>query len=261
MQQEPMTTRQAPADPNHPGPGVGPAGPARPTQARERLIVALDVPGAAEALALVDRLGPEVLWYKVGMELFYATGRDLVRELGAREKRVFLDLKIHDIPNTMTSALRSLRGLPVGLTTLHIPAGAEALRACAAEARHLAESEGHRLGLLGVTRLTSLAPPDPDHPWDDVLMLAGLAQEAGLFGWIAPAAAAPLLRAAHGPGSALVCPGIRLPEHERQDQVEVGTPEQAVGGGADWIVVGRPITRAADPAAAAREFRRRLETV
>ena len=236
-------------------------GPERPVAARERLMVALDLPGAKEALALVDRLGSDVLWYKVGMELFYAEGRDLVRALGARDKRVFLDLKIHDIPNTMVSALRSLSGLPVGLTTLHVQAGGEALRACAAEAHRLAESGEMRLGLLGVTRLTSLPPPNPDRPWEDVTALAGEALQAGLYGWIAPAAAAPALRAAHGSAAALVCPGIRLPAQEHQDQVEVGTPEQAVRGGADWIVVGRPISRAEDPLAAAREFLRRLAAV
>ena len=235
-----------------------PPGPARPRAARERLIVALDFQDAAAALAMVDRLGEEVTWYKVGMELFYAEGRMLLDAIHERGKRVFLDLKLHDIPNTMVMALRSLSRLPVDLCTLHIPAGPEALRTCAAEARRIADTEGPAIGLLGVTRLTSLPPPDLTEPWQDVVSLAGEAVACGIYGWIAPAAAAPLLRDAHGPGPVLVCPGIRLPEQAKQDQVAVGSPEDAVRGGADWIVVGRPITRADDPPGAAREFARRL---
>jgi len=234
-------------------------GPAKPRTAGERLIVALDVQTRDEALGLVDRLGPETLWYKVGMELFYAEGPALLHELAARGKRTFLDLKLHDIPNTMAMALRSLSRLPFDLLTVHVPAGEEALRACAAEAARCSETgRPAPVGLLGVTRLTSLPPPDPAEPWGDVVPLAGRAVAAGLFGWIAPAAAAPFLRAAHGTGPALVCPGIRLPDQGKQDQVAVGTPEAAVRGGADWIVVGRPVTRAADPQAAAAEIRRRL---
>lgn len=235
-----------------------PPGPARPRTARERLIVALDVPGRGEALALVDRLGDEVLWYKVGLELFYAEGRPFVDELASRGRRIFLDLKLHDIPNTMAMALHSLSRLPVELVTLHVAAGTQALAACAEEMRRLAETGRPAPGLLGVTRLTSLPPPDPGDPWADVVALAGTAVEAALYGWIAPAAAGPRLRAAHGSQPVLVCPGIRLPDEGRQDQVAVGAPEEALRGGADWIVVGRPVTRAADPCAAAREIVRRL---
>ena len=233
-------------------------GPDRPRKARERLIVALDFQDAAAALAMVDRLGEEVTWYKVGMEIFYAEGRVLLDALRGRGKRVFLDLKLHDTPNTMAMALRSLSRLPVELCTLHIPAGPEALRACAAEVRRIAEAGGQAIGLLGVTRLTSLSPPDSFDPWKDVVSLAGQAVACDIYGWIAPAAAAPLLRGAHGHGPVLVCPGIRLPDQAKQDQMAVGTPEEAVRGGADWIVVGRPITRADDPPGAAREIVRRL---
>ncbi len=236
-----------------------PAGPARPLGPAERLIVALDFPVAGEAIALVDMLGGSVSWYKVGMELFYAEGRPLLTELERRGKRVFLDLKLHDIPNTMASALRSLSRMPVHLTTLHIPAGPEALRSCVAEIGRMAEAGLSAPGLLGVTRLTSLPPADPDKPWDDVIESAKSAVQAGLFGLIAPAPAAPLLRSALGAGPALVCPGIRLPDQARQDQVAVGSPEEAVRDGADWIVVGRPVTRADDPQAAVREIIRRLE--
>ncbi len=234
-------------------------GPPRPARSAERVVVALDVPDRAQALGLVEMLGDAVLWYKVGMELFYAEGAGLVEELGRREKKVFLDLKLHDIPNTMASALRSLTRLPIHLTTLHAAAGPEALDACAAVVRERTGAGRPALGLLGVTRLTSLPPPEPKRPWDDVVELAGMAVRAGLDGWIAPAAAAPALRQAHGANPVLVCPGIRLPEHERQDQVAVGTPEAAVAGGADWIVVGRPVTRAADPRAAVEAILARLD--
>jgi orotidine-5'-phosphate decarboxylase len=158
----------------------------------------------------------------------------------------------------MAGALRSLAAHGVGLTTVHVSAGGAALAAVAEEARALASSGRPVPLLLGVTRLTSLAAPDPSRPWDDVVRLGGDAVRAGIDGWIAPVAAAGALRPAHGPGPVLVCPGIRLPEGARGDQVEVGTPEAAVSEGADWIVVGRPIVRAEDPAAAVRSFIQRL---
>jgi orotidine-5'-phosphate decarboxylase len=233
-------------------------GPVRPCTARERIIVALDLPDRADALALVDLLQDEVLMYKVGMELFYAEGPQLLRDLAQLGKRIFLDLKLHDIPNTMVAALRSLARLPVDLTTLHIAAGSAAMAACAEEAQRLHLEEGRSLGLLGVTRLTSLPPPDPEHPWADVTTLAGQAAAAGLYGWIAPAPAGPALRQAWGSGPVLVCPGIRLPEQGKQDQVVVGTPQEAIRGGADFLVVGRPVTRAPDPIRVLAEMRQGL---
>lgn len=230
----------------------------RPATARERLIVALDFETSGEALALVDDLGDEVLWYKVGMELFYAEGPRVLARLHERSRRIFLDLKLHDIPNTMAGAFRSLAGHSVGLTTVHVPAGLPALRAIAEAARVLRESGITPPAVLGVTRLTSLPAPDPLRPWDDIVQLAGDCVEAGLDGWIAPAEASGPLRRAHGNAPILVCPGIRLPDGEVGDQVAVGTPEGAVQGGADWIVVGRPITRAKNPKAAASEFVRRM---
>jgi orotidine-5'-phosphate decarboxylase len=235
-----------------------PLGPVRPRTPAGRIIVALDLPDARSTLALVDLLGREIEWYKVGMELFYAEGPGLLQELAARGKRIFLDLKLHDIPNTMAAALRSLSRMPVELTTVHIASGGEALRACVDEVGRLRQSADRVPGLLGVTRLTSLPPPDPDHPWADVISRAGEAVAAGLFGWIAPAPAAPLLRLAWGGEPFLVCPGIRLPEQGRQDQVAVGSPEEAVRGGADMLVIGRPITRAENPRAAVEEVVRRL---
>lgn len=230
----------------------------RPMTSNERLIVALDFETSAQALALVDRLGENVRWYKVGMELFYAEGPRILSELEERGRRVFLDLKLHDIPNTMASAFRCLSEHSVGMTTVHVPAGQAALRAVAETARALREKGRTPPLILGVTRLTSLPAPDPARPWDDVVRLAGEAVEAGSDGWIAPVEAAALLRRTHGPRPILVCPGVRLPDSEHEDQVSVGTPEGAVVGGADWIVVGRPITRAADPERATSDFLGRL---
>lgn len=230
----------------------------RPQRPKERLIVALDYPEIGPATELVDRLGDGVLWYKVGMELYYAAGPRVLTMLRERGKRIFLDLKLHDIPNTMAQALRSLAVHGVGLTTVHIAAGEAALSAVAQEARALREAGQPAPLVLGVTRLTSLPAPNPNDPWADVVDLAGLAVRAGIDGWIAPVNAAGPLRAAHGPAPILTCPGIRLPEGEVQDQVEIGTPESAVAAGADWIVVGRPITRAKDPLAATGEILRRL---
>lgn len=229
----------------------------RPTSPRDRLIVALDFQDGAPALSLVDLLGDRVRWYKVGMELYYAVGNSLIGELRSRGKRVFLDLKLHDIPNTMSHALRSLAKQRVALTTVHIPAGEEALRAVASAAASLSGEERPRI--LGVTRLTSLPAPDPAKPWDDVVRLGRLGIDCGIDGWIAPAAGAKHLRAACGAAPLLVCPGIRLPEDDRADQVQVGLPKDAVRDGADWIVVGRPISQAVDPRVTVEAIIHRLE--
>ena len=233
--------------------------PLRPGTALDRLIVALDFPDGKTALEMVDRLGDAVCWYKVGMELFYAEGPSFLGALRERRKRIFLDLKLHDIPNTMASAVRSLAAHGVDLTTVHVPAGQAALEAVSAVTAELRGKGQSAPLLVGVTRLTSLAAPDPERPWDDVVALAGSAVAAGLDGWVAPVDAAGPLRGAHGPNPVLICPGIRLPEGDRGDQVAVGTPEAAVAGGADWIVVGRPITRATDPVQVARAMVERME--
>ena len=221
--------------------------------------MALDFQDAAAALAMVDRLGEEVAWYKVGMELFYAEGGRLLDAIRGRGKRVFLDLKLHDIPNTMAMALRSLSRLPVELCTLHIPAGPEALRACDAEARRIADSGGPSIGLLGVTRLTSLLAARCLGP------MAGRDLAGGPGGGLRNLR---LDRARRG--CTLVArrsrsrPRVGLPGDpapgtgESRTRSPVGTPEAAVRGGADWIVVGRPITRAEDPPGAAREIVRRV---
>jgi len=216
-----------------------------PTTPLERLIVALDVPTEREALALAERLGANVLWVKVGLELFCTAGPGVVRELAGMGKRIFLDLKFHDIPNTVAGAVAAASRLPVQLLNMHAVAGTKAM-----EAARAAAADRPDLGVIAVTRLTSDDTAGPG--FADVERLAEGAVRAGLFGVVCPAAAAGLLRERYGDALARVCPGIRPAGGEAHDQVHVSTPEGAVAAGAHWIVVGRPITRAPDPAAAAR---------
>lgn len=227
-------------------------GPNLPSGARERLIVALDVADAKAAASLVDRLGEDVLWVKIGLELFCSAGPEVVREVAARGKRIFLDLKFHDIPNTVARAVESASRLPVHLVNMHAASGNKAMEA----ARQAAAGRGD-LGVLAVTRLTSDAGGDPS--FEDVARLAGAAADAGLFGVVCPAGAAQRLRERYGDRLARVCPGIRPAGTDANDQVSIATPSGAVLAGAHWIVVGRPITQADDPAAAARRIRAELE--
>lgn len=210
----------------------------------ERLIVALDHGALAPALALADRLGDLVGFYKVGLTLYTAAGPAAVAALKERGKRVFLDLKLHDIPVQVSGAARAASAQGVDLVTLHA-AGGEAMMAAAAEA-----VRGTGTRLLGVTVLTSLAAPDPGV----ILAAARRAVAAGLDGVVAAATEAGALRAALGPGPLLVTPGIRLPGAAGDDQVRTGGPGEALRAGASHLVVGRPITGAADPRAAAREI-------
>lgn len=216
-----------------------------PSSARERLIVALDLPTAGEAVALAGRLGDDVLWVKVGLELFCSAGPSIVRDLADLGKRVFLDLKFHDIPTTVARAVEAAAKLPVSLIDLHAVAGSKTM-----EAAQEAIAGRSDIGLLAVTRLTS--DPNVEAGFTDVERLAGDAARAGVFGVVCPAASASLLRERHADRLARVCPGIRPAGAQANDQVHVANPAGAVGAGAHWIVVGRPITRATDPIAAAR---------
>jgi orotidine-5'-phosphate decarboxylase len=226
--------------------------PALPRTAAERLIVPLDVPSHREALKLTERLGEDVLWVKVGLELFVSAGPAVVRDLAALGKRIFLDLKFHDIPNTVAGAVANAAELPVQLVNLHAEAGEAALAAAAQAA-----SARPDLGVLAVTRLTSTeASPGL---LEEIMELAARAHRAGLFGVVCPASAAPALRERYGDQLARVVPGIRPQGSSADDQSLVATPRSAVASGAHWIVVGRPITRAADPAAAARRIREEIE--
>ena len=230
----------------------------RDLPAQRRIITALDVPGPDEALRLADRLGPAGGFVKVGLELFSAAGPAVVQDLHRQGRDVFLDLKYHDIPNTVAAAARVAARLGASLCTVHAAAGRSALTAAA---RALAESPvgpaGRRPALLAITVLTSLSPdemqevrPSPDSLQESVERLARLAWDCGCDGLVCSAADLPSLRQAVGPEPLVVTPGIRPAGADAGDQHRVATPAMAVAAGADFLVVGRPITQADDPAAA-----------
>jgi len=223
----------------------------------ERIILALDRPDAEAALALVAAI-PELRWVKVGLELFTAAGPGVVRELRRRGLRVFLDLKFHDIPATMAGACRSAARLGAELITVHACAGSEALAAAQAAAEEGAAAEGlPPPTLLAVTVLTSW---DPGRFRRELAIeaaleayagqLAALAAAAGLTGAVCSPLEVARLRAAHPRPFALVTPGIRPAGSATADQRRVMTPAQAMAAGASQLVIGRPISGAADPAAA-----------
>ena len=225
------------------------------------LIVALDFASQTGALAMVDRLGEAADFYKVGLELYTRSGPGVVRELSQRKKRVFLDLKLHDIPNTVSGSVRAAADLGVDLLTIHA-AGGRKMMEVAAQA---AEDE---VALLGVTLLTSLSPADVEHVWghpvsslsEQVVRLAALSHESGLDGVVASAHEAQALRVRLGKEFLVVTPGIRLPGGDVDDQARVSTPVQAASAGASHLVIGRPVTAAADPAAALEQVRSSLST-
>lgn len=231
--------------------------------ARERLIVALDVSTAFEAAKIVRSVGEFAGLFKVGNQLFTAVGPEIVRDLVASGKKVFLDLKFHDIPNTVGAAVRSASGLGVSMLTVHASGGGKMLKT-AVEA---AASSGPRAPLvLAVTVLTSLGDRDLEeigfsgHMKEQVLRLASLAQASGCGGVVSSAAEAGGLRRMLGTGFAIVTPGIRPSGRATEDQTRVATPSEAIAAGASHIVVGRPITEANDPARAAQEIVREMES-
>jgi len=227
----------------------------RPSSAAGRVIAALDTPDLHRAETLADALAPPrcgVL--KVGLELFGAAGPEAVRRVGARGAPVFLDLKLHDIPNTVAGAVRALLPLRPAMLTVHAAGGADMVEA----AREAAESGSEdRPLVLAVTVLTSLGAEAlaetgaADPPEAQVLRLARLALENGADGLVCSPREAAALRAAFGPAPLLVVPGVRPAGSAAGDQARTATPAEAVAAGADWIVLGRPLTGAPDPAAAA----------
>lgn len=225
--------------------------------AKDKLIVALDLPSYDEARALVDRLGETISFYKIGLELLFSDGLSLARELKRDGKRVFLDLKFLDIGNTMERAVASAANLGVDFITIH----GHDTKSLKAAVRGRANSN---LKLLAVTVLTSLDQSDLDEqgiaatPGELVLSRARLAQNAGIDGVIASGQEAAAVRAKAGPGFLIVTPGIRLPGGETGDQARITTPEEALRDGADHLVVGRPINAAKDPKAAAEAFLSRI---
>lgn len=248
----------APAQFPDPGAVPDPAG---------RLIVALDFPSASAALEVAGRLQGLCRWVKVGMELYYAAGNAIVEKLRNNGFSVFLDLKLHDIPNTVASAVRTVASAGASLLTIHASGGEKMMRA-AAEAASAPGSPR----LLAVTVLTSMDSADlratgicaetsedressARQPGTlaqtQVLRLANLAHRAGIDGLVCSAEEVPALRSALGAAPLLVVPGIRPAGAEAADQSRIATPADAIARGASMLVVGRPITRAADPAKAA----------
>ena len=236
--------------------------------ADDRLIAALDVPTRAAAEQLVTRLGDSVSFYKVGMELFYALGGDIVTWLKEQEKKVFLDLKLHDIPNTVGKGLCSLLRLRPDILNVHTAGGLRMMKA-AREALHAAaDREGVRCPkLIGVTVLTSMDAEDwaglghTGEVADAVLRRAQLAQEAGLDGVVASPAETEEIRRTCGADFLIVTPGIRPAGVSHDDQRRVMTPEGAIRAGASQIVVGRAIYAAEDPRMAAESILKEMEAV
>ena len=223
---------------------------------RQHLIVALDVSSAATAQNMVAALGDSALTYKVGMQLYTAEGPSVVRDLVASGRRIFLDLKYHDIPATVAAAVREAAKLGVGMITVHAGGGGKMLRA-AIEAAH---STNSAVMVLGVTVLTSMDDQDLDKVGvrgrvvDQVLRLAALAVANGCQGVVASALEASELRSELGHDFLIVTPGVRPAGKDHGDQSRVVTPAEAIAAGATHIVVGRPITAATNPVDEARSI-------
>lgn len=227
-----------------------PMSPAAAQDYRDRLIVALDVPNATSARRLVQQIGGSVSTYKVGLQLFTAEGPDLVRELIAYGHKVFLDLKLHDIPNTVAKAVKAAADLGVSMLTVHGAAGAAVLKAAV-------EAADHKLSILAVTVLTSLTDEDLQEigfssgTLDQALRIASLARSCGCDAVVTSAREVAALRRLLGEGFGIVVPGVRPEGSERNDQERIATPAAAIAAGASHLVVGRPITQSSDPAKAA----------
>ena len=222
-------------------------------EARKRLIVALDVPDAASAARLVAQLEGNCQWFKVGLELFVSAGPAVLEPLVKRGHSVFLDLKFHDIPNTVAAAVRSAASLGVSMLNVHAAGGPAMLAA----ARAALDSVKDPPELLAVTMLTSMdtaqmiASGLDRSPAAQVEMLARMCLEAGIRGFVCSAQEVATLRALAGPDAVLVTPGIRPAASDVGDQKRIATPAEALRQGASYLVVGRPITQAPDPAEAA----------
>ena len=222
----------------------------------DRIIVPLDVPSQEKAIALVDQL-PQVNFWKVGLELFVSTGPEILRILKQRQKRIFLDLKFHDIPNTIARACHSASEYGVDLLTLHGTAGRKALQG-AVEA---VQKSQPRPKLLAISLLTSLNSRElafdlkiPLELSEYALQIALLAQESGLDGAVCSPQEVGQLRQVCGDDFLLICPGIRPSWSLAKDQKRIMTPAEAIAAGADYLVIGRPITTAENPEAAWRRI-------
>jgi len=226
---------------------------------RDRLIIALDVGTHAEAISLALTLAPFAAWMKIGLQLFTAEGPDLVRAIRETGAKVFLDLKLHDIPNTVARAVESAVGLDVQMLTLHLCGGSNMIRTAVSVAPDT-------LLLLGVTVLTSANSETlreigiADDVSHQVVRLAKIGVDCGIGGVVASAREIGALRKAIDRNVKLVIPGIRPPGSEEHDQKRTMTPAQAVAAGADYLVVGRPITSGSDPTIAAKQILEEIES-
>jgi orotidine-5'-phosphate decarboxylase len=226
---------------------------------KARAIIALDVPNRADQETLLDRLGPDADFVKVGSELFVAEGPEVVRQLRADRRDVFLDLKWHDIPNTVRNAARVAAALDVRLVTVHASGGRSMIEAAV-------EGAGHACGVMAVTVLTSLDDASLGEALgrpiasvqDEVLRLADLARRAGAHGIVCSGAEAAAVRAEFGNTLRILIPGIRLAGGAKHDQIRVVTPEMAVAAGASYLVVGRAVTAATDPREALATIKRAI---
>lgn len=220
-----------------------------PARAQDKIIIALDVPDTDSALRLIDSLGESPALCKIGLELFTAEGPSIVKAVQSRGSNVFLDLKFHDIPHTVNHAVRSAAGLGVAMTTLHAGGGPVMLEAAAKSAH----DTGSDLLLLAVTVLTSMdtvqlaATGVASEPRDQVLRLAGLAANAGIGGVVCSPLEIGTIRESFGGDLKIVTPGVRPTWAATGDQKRVMTPADAINAGADYLVIGRPITAADDP--------------
>ena len=225
-----------------------------------KIIVALDYPDARAALDLVSRLDPALCRLKVGKELFTAAGPDVVEQLMQRGFEVFLDLKFHDIPNTTAQACKAAAALGVWMVNVHALGGKRMMEAASDAVARAA----HRPKLIAVTVLTSMAQEDlagigiTATPAEMVLRLAALAQDSGLDGVVCSAQEAALLRQHCGKDFCLVTPGIRPADAAADDQSRIMTPRAALQNGSSYLVIGRPVTRAADPLSALQNISREI---
>lgn len=225
------------------------------------LILALDIEDREDALTLLAKAGPELKWAKIGLQMFTKYGPDYVRQIADLGKNVFLDLKLHDIPNTVAKAVESVGQLPIQMLTIHTCGGKEMME-WALEAQQNINPE---LQLLGVTVLTSMDQGSLDllgirqSPADRVAHLANLAKDAGMTGLVCSTHEVQTIRAAHGNHFQLVTPGVRPAGSAAGDQKRIMTPAQAREVGSNYIVVGRPIYGAEDPAAAVASINAELK--
>ena len=227
--------------------------------ARDRLIVALDVPTQTEALELVRELSPEVGFFKIGLQLYTAGGPEIVRAVLATGAKVFLDLKLHDIPNTVGRAVESASRLGVQMVTIHLSGGEEMIRAAI-------DGRQHDMSILGVTVLTSASEQTlretgvSDKIDNHVLRLAKLGVTAGIDGVVASPHEIKMLRAEFADQIKIVVPGIRPSWSEAGDQKRVMTPREAFQNGADYLVIGRPVIAHPSPCAAVAKILSELST-